>query len=138
MPFDHLLSAHKQTLWLAPVVGSYLCLSSVGLLRQGESRRLTADLRDHPGAMHAVGAIAFFVGAALLSLHRHWATPPEIAVNLVAIWWTFEGAGMLLEPERLRSRFARSEAAKQLRVASLVSIPLGVYLLLVGLLGRAT
>jgi hypothetical protein len=138
MTFDHLLSASQQTLWLAPVVGAYLCASSIGLLRQGESQLFVADLRDHPGAMHAVGAIAFFVGAAILSVHRHWATPPEVAVNLVAIWWTFEGAGMLMDPKRMRSLFARNGTLKQLRITSLLSIPLGFYLLAVGLFGSPT
>jgi hypothetical protein len=103
MSVDLLLIGSQQTQWLAPIVGAYLCLSALGALRGEETRRLIADLQDHPAAMHAVGAIAVFVGASLLSLHLHWSSPPEILLNVVAAWWVFEGAGMLADPARLRA-----------------------------------
>ena len=138
MALDLLVTASPETLLLAPVVGAYLCVSAMGLLKSGEGNRFLTDLRAHPASLHAVGAVAFFVGAGLLSLHRHWATPPEIIVNVVALWWTFEGAGMLANPTRLSLLFARPFALKQLRIASIVGVPLGAYLLLVGFVGHSS
>ncbi len=137
MSLDLLISGSRETLWLAPVVGAYLCLSAFGLLRREECNRLIADLRDHPASLHAVGAIAFFVGAALLSFHRHWTTMPEVVVNLVAAWWVFEGTGMLANPALLRVVLVREVAVKQLRLTSLMGVPIGGYLLLVSLVGHA-
>jgi hypothetical protein len=135
MSIDELMTGSQQTQWLAPIVGTYLCLSALGAIRGEETGRFIADLRDHPGAMHAVGAIAFFVGASLLSLHRHWSSPPEILLNVVAAWWVFEGAGMLADPARLRAAFCRPGSANKLRLGTLVAALPGVYLVAFGLLG---
>lgn len=85
--------------------------------------------------MHAVGAVALFVGAGLLTLHRHWATPAEVMLNLVAAWWSFEGAGMLADPARLRAFLSVAEAPRRLKVAQAGSFLIGIYLLTIGLAG---
>jgi hypothetical protein len=135
MPIDLLMTGSQQTQWLAPIVGAYLCLSAAGAFRGEETGRFLADLKDHPAAMHAVGAIAFFVGASILSLHRHWSTPPEILLNLVAAWWVFEGAGMLADPARLRAAFSRPSSAGRLRLTTMVAALPGAYLVAFGVLG---
>ncbi|CAN5513219.1 hypothetical protein BH10PSE14_BH10PSE14_23610 [soil metagenome] len=124
------------TLALAPIVGTYLCLSAVGLLRHSEAEAFLADLRAHPGAMHGVGAVAFFCGAGLLSLHRYWASPPEIALGAVAAWWLFEGAGLLASPALLRGVFEHRDAARRLRATNCLSIGVGIYLMLIGMFGH--
>jgi hypothetical protein len=135
MGFEWIIIASAPSLRIAPVVGAYLCLSGAGLLRKGEAGAFLSDLSDHPAAMHAVGGIAFFVGALLLSFHRHWATPAEIVVNLVAALWVFEGAGMLADPGRLRATLANPHFATRLKRAQWVSFPVGLYLLTVGAIG---
>jgi hypothetical protein len=130
------MTGSQQTLWLAPVVGAYLCLSAFGLLRRQEAGGFIADLRDHPASMHAVGAIAFFVGGGLLSFHRHWSTPPEVVLNLIASWWLLEGAGMLADPQRLRAVFSRAENAERLRLATVSAVVPGAYLVLFGCFGN--
>ena len=62
---------------------------------------------------------------------------PEVVINLVAAWWVFEGAGMLANPSLLRAVLVREVAEKQLRLTSLMGIPLGGYLLVFGLVGHA-
>lgn len=89
MGWEWFTAASTSTIVIAPVVGAYLCLSGGGLLRRGEASAFLADLCSRPAALHAVGAVAFFVGASILSLHRQWAYPPEIVLNLVAAYWTF-------------------------------------------------
>ncbi|WP_395945571.1 hypothetical protein [Brevundimonas sp.] len=130
-----LIMANPTSLLLAPIVGGYLCVSGIGLLRKGEAGSFLANLCAHPAAMHAVGGVAFFAGAAVLSLHRHWGTPSEIAINLVALIWLVEGGGILADPARLRMALATPKAAFRLRYVQLFNIPLGLYLLAVGILG---
>ncbi|MET3710651.1 hypothetical protein ABIC65_001331 [Sphingomonas trueperi] len=89
----------RETLVLAPVLGIYLLVSAVGFLRFPTAvADFSRDLCRHPAAMHAVGAVAFFVGAGIVSFHRHWGNPAEIAVTATGLWWAFEGAGMLAWP----------------------------------------
>lgn len=135
MGFEWFIMASAPSLKIAPVVGAYLCLSGAGLLRKGEAGAFLSDLSDRPAAMHAVGAIAFFAGALLLSLHRHWGTPAEIIVNLAAALWIFEGAGMLADPGRLRATLANPDFATRLKMTQWISIPVGLYLLAVGAIG---
>jgi hypothetical protein len=106
------------------------------MLQQDEAAEFLADLRDRPAAMHAVGAIAFFLGGGLLSLHRHWSSPPEVVLNTVAAWWMFEGAGMLADPKRMRKLFAGTASSKQVQLAAVTGTLLGVYLLIFGLFGN--
>jgi hypothetical protein len=136
MSVDLLMIGSQQTHWLAPVVGAYHFLSALGAFRGEETERFLADLRDHPAAVHAAGAIAFFVGASLLSLHRHWSYPPEILLNFVAAWWVFEGAGMLVDPARLRAAFSRPNSARWLRFTTGIAALPGAYLLAFGLFGQ--
>jgi hypothetical protein len=86
--------------------------------------------------MHAVGAIAFFAGAGLLSFHREWSRPPEIVLNVIALWWVVEGAGMLADPKRLQAVFSYSATARQVRLATAGAALPGAYLLLFGLFGN--
>ncbi len=86
--------------------------------------------------MHALGAIAFLVGAGLLALHRHWSTPAEITLNLVAAWWAFEGAGMLADPARIRAVMEAHGSARWFARLQLGAVPIGLYLITVGVVGN--
>lgn len=135
---EWLITASVPTLIIAPVVGAYLCLSGAGLLQKDEAAHFLSDISKHPAAMHAVGAVAFFTGAGLLSFHRHWETPAEIILNLVAILWAYEGAGMIADPARLKSSLGKSRSANFLRLWQRFSIVIGVHLLIVGAIGSPT
>lgn len=135
MPAELLTSGSETTLRLSLVVGSYLCASSLGLSRLQNVRAFLADLVSHAGILHAVGAVAFFVGAGILSFHRHWTTLPEIVLNLVALWWVLEGAGLLADPKRLGAAMGHPAAAGWMRRSQACAMAFGVYLLLVGVSG---
>lgn len=135
MTAEQLISGSEATLHLSLVVGGYLCVSSLGLLRAQSARAFLADLASHAGVLHVVGAVAFFVGAGILSFHRHWATPAEIVLNLVALWWTFEGAGLLADPQRLGALMANPAAAAWMRFSQMGAMTVGLYLLVVGAFG---
>jgi len=132
------ITASAPTLMIAPVVGAYLCLSGAGLLRKGEAAHFLSDISKHPATMHAVGAVAFFTGAGLLSFHRHWEMPAEIILNLVAILWAYEGAGMIADLARLKSSLGKSRSANLLLLWQRFSIVIGVYLVIVGAIGSPT
>jgi hypothetical protein len=131
-----LISGSERTVALAPVVGGYLIVSAAGLLRNGELRSFLSDLEHHPAALHAVGAVAFFVGAFILTFQRSWSWPTDLALNLVAAWWLFEGAGMLASPRLLRGLFRRSKGAFGIGTSIAVAAAMGIFLLAVAIVGN--
>lgn len=130
------LAASQRTASLAPVVGVYLCLSAWGLLIRGELRAFLQDLQQHSASAHAVGAVAFFIGGLILSWQRSWSLPGDVVLNLVAVIWIFEGAGMLASPALMRRVFGRSRTVAGLRMSFSVTAVLGLYLVAVGLAGN--
>ena len=121
-----MMPAQAHTPELAAVAGAYLLLSAAGLLAPGRAGAVIDDLRAHPAAAHAMGAVAFFVGAAIIALHLRFGTPLEALVTLTGIWWTLEGAATLAAPSLLLSR---PDAAIHLRRMNLLALPVGALLL---------
>jgi len=136
MGITDLAAGSERTVLLAPVVGAYLCLSAIGLLRKGAARSFLSDVRQHPAAMHAVGAVAFFVGGFILTWQRQWSLPADWALNLIACMWIFEGAGMLASPALVRKVVAQPAAARSFAIATAGAAGIGVYLIIAGLAGR--
>ncbi len=120
------MPAQAHTPELAAVAGSYLLLSAAGLLMPGRAQAVIDDLKAHPAAAHALGALAFFVGAALLAIHPSFGSPLEALVTLTGIWWAVEGGVTLAAPRLLLSR---PDAALHLRRMNLLALPVGALLL---------
>ncbi|OAN66091.1 hypothetical protein [Sphingomonas sp. TDK1] len=128
----------RDTLVLAPVLGIYLLASAVGFLRIPTAvADFSRNLCQHPAAMHAVGAVAWFVGASIVSFHRHWGNLAEISVTGTGVWWAFEGAGMLASPAAVARALQHPRYISTMRAMQWVALLAGGYLLSVGLLGRA-
>ena len=121
-----MMPAQAHTPELAAVAGAYLLLSAAGLLSPGRAGAVIDDLRAHPAAAHAMGAVAFFVGAAVIALHPRFGTPLEGLVTLTGLWWVLEGAATLAAPGLLLSR---PHAAIHLRRMNLLALPVGALLL---------
>ena len=121
-----MMPAQAYTSELAAVTGAYLLLSAAGLLAPGRAEAVVADLRAHPAVTHVLGAVAFFVGAAVVALHPRFGSPLEALVTLTGIWWALEGAATLVAPGRLLSR---PDAARHLRRMNLIALPVGAVLL---------
>lgn len=120
------------TLRLAPVIGAYLLLSAAGFLRGRASLdRFVEDVARSPALTHTLGAVAFFVGAGIVSFHHHWSSLPEIAVSATGCWWAFEGAGMLASPAAAAAALSRPAHRKLARASNLAALAVGAYLLLV-------
>ena len=132
------LDGSAATLVIAPVIGAYLCLSAIGLLRAGAAARFYTDIAERPAAMHATGAVALLAGAAVLSMHRTWSTPAEIAVGIAAAWWCIEGAGLVADPVRTQAFLVKPAAHAGMRKVQFASLAVGLYLLAVGLFGTAS
>jgi len=128
------MPAQAYTSELAAVAGAYLLFSAAGLLAPGRAEAVVEDLRSHPAAAHAMGAVAFFVGAAIVAFHPRFGAPLEVLVTLTGIWWALEGAATLAAPTRL---FSRPDAAIHLRRMNLLALPLGALLLGAALLDFA-
>ncbi len=120
------MPAQAYTPELAAIAGGYLLLSAAGLLAPGRAAAVVADLQAHPAVAHALGAVAFFVGAAIIALHPRFGSPLESLVTLTGIWWALEGAATLVAPARLLSR---PDAALHLRRMNLLALPVGALLL---------
>ena len=121
-----MMPAQAHTPELAAVAGAYLLLSAAGLLAPGRAEAVVADLRAHPAAAHVMGAVAFFVGAAVVALNPRFGSPLEALVTLTGIWWALEGGAMLVAPTRLLSR---PGAPIHLRRMNLLALPVGAVLL---------
>lgn len=118
----------------APVIGAYLLLSAFGMLRSRDALPgFARDLAEHPAAMHGVGAVAFFVGAGIVSFHRHWGAPAEIVVSATGLWWAFEGAGMLASPARVAAVMREPGYLRAMRWINVAGLLPGAYLLAVAL-----
>jgi len=124
----------ETTLLLAPVVGAYLILSALGVLlgRAG----FVDDLRDHPAVLHAVGALAFLVGAGIVSFHRDWSSPADATVSLTGCWWALEGAGLLAAPNAFKHALGHPRYEPTFRVMNIAGLAVGGYLASVAVLGR--
>lgn len=124
------MSADAVIPYLAGLVGVYLLLSAAGLLLPATAAdEFVSALKANRALAHCVGAVAFFVGGAILLLNHgfgHWVS---VLLSLTALWWVAEGAVMLAAPNLIVSR---AGAARQLRHMNFVALPLGLALLFGG------
>ncbi|WP_084583840.1 hypothetical protein [Sphingomonas azotifigens] len=128
----------RETLVLAPVLGIYLLVSAVGFLRFPTAvADFSRDLCRHPASMHAVGAVALFVGASIVSFHRHWGNPTELLVTGTGLWWALEGAGMLASPAAVVRAMQNPRYVPTMRALQWGALLVGAYLLWVGIFGSA-
>ena len=123
---------NSLTCSLALFLGAYFLLSAAGVLvRRDAAPAMIAALRDNPAVAHVTGAVAFFVGAGLLLVHCRWLSPAQALVSAVAVWWMIEGGLMLALGPRL---FSRPDAAVHFRRMNLIALPVGLALVVIGLI----
>lgn len=118
---------------LALVIGGYLVLSSGAMLRRDTADAFFDDLAAHAGSVHAVGAVAFFVGATILAFHWQWSSLAEMVVSGVAAFWAFEGAGLLFSPARLQALMSATQFRRTRRLIDAVLVAVGLGMLAVSL-----
>jgi uncharacterized protein YjeT (DUF2065 family) len=112
------------TIWLSVLLGAYLVAGGLGaLLHGGMWPEIVAEFDRSPALVAITGAVAFSIGALIVSIHNAWTDPAAIIVT--AAGWTaiLEGLTLLAVPE-LWLRLARS----LMRAAR----PWGIFMLLLG------
>ncbi|MET0272448.1 MAG: hypothetical protein ABW360_05620 [Phenylobacterium sp.] len=108
-------------------MGAYMLVSAIGFLVPARSAEDTVRTwRENRAVAHVTGAVAFFVGAAILTIHPRVGDWAEALVTVTAGWWVLEGAVMLAAPGLL---LARLDAGGHLRRMNFVALPVGLALL---------
>ena len=97
----------SMTLWLSVLLGAYLVAGGLGaLLRADIWPELVAEFERSPALVAVTGALAFTVGAIIVSIHNVWTSPAAIIVSAAGWIAVAEGLVLLAVP-RLWLRLAR-------------------------------
>jgi hypothetical protein len=132
---DLLAVQNPFTLKLALFVGAFLFAASAALVRPSIVQPLLTSIQSSPGIMHATAAVTAFAGGGLLVAHFDFSSITASLVTMTAIWWAIEGLGLLAIGHRLK---IDSPANVHLyALSNIAALVVGVYLLLVSLLGLA-
>jgi uncharacterized protein YjeT (DUF2065 family) len=125
------------TLRLAEAIGLYLILIGLsGFVAPQRWRAMIDDMDRSPGLVMGIAFPVFAVGAAMVMVHRAMTDPLAIAVTLIGYIVLIEGALLIAAPGPLL-RLGRL-AMGFTRLWAIVSLILGLFFFLAGLLGRAT
>lgn len=117
-----------MTVWLSVLLGAYLLAGGIGILMRGDRwTEMIADFERSPGLVMIAGAIAFAVGAAIVSLHNVWSDPAAIIVSAVGWMALVEGLVLIAAPD-LWLRFARP-IMRYSRIWGVIMLVLGAFLL---------
>jgi uncharacterized protein YjeT (DUF2065 family) len=89
-----------STAWLSLLLGVYLIAGAIGAWVRGERwRELIDDFHRSPALVAVTGAVAFTVGAVIVSIHNVWTDLAAIVVTLCGWIAVLEGLTLLAFPE---------------------------------------
>lgn len=124
-----MVTSDALTPFLAGGVGAYLLLSATGVLAKSTAlEEFVQDLRTSPALAHMTGAVAFFIGGAILLINPGFGSWIAALLSLTAVWWMAEGALMLAAPDLV---VARSDAGRHFQRMNILALPVG-FALIVG------
>ena len=87
------------TLWLSVLLGAYLVAGGIGALVRGEAwPEIVAEFEGSPALVAITGAVAFSVGAIIVSVHNVWTGPAAIIVSAAGWMAVAEGLTLLALP----------------------------------------
>ena len=116
------------TLWLSVLLGAYLLAGGMAAwLRGGLWAEMIADFERSPALVMVCGAIAFAVGATIVSVHNQWTSPAAVIVSATGWLALAEGLTLIAAPQ-LWLRLARPMMAYS-RAWSVAMLLLGAFLL---------
>jgi len=122
-----------STAWLSILLGTYLLAGGFGAVLRGPLWSEIIDEFDRsPGLVAVTGAVAFVVGALVVTVHNVWTSPAAILVSAAGWIACAEGLSLLAVPQ-LWMRYARPMIAAP-RVWGTVMVVIGAYLLAAGLI----
>ena len=88
------------TLWLSVLLGAYLLAGGIGALARGSDwPEIVAEFERSPALVAITGAVAFAIGAVIVSVHNQWTSPAAIIVSIAGWWAVVEGLTLLAVPD---------------------------------------
>ena len=125
------------TLWLSVLLGAYLVAGGIGALVRGNLWPEMIDEFDRSPALVAItGAVAFSIGALIVSIHNVWTDPAAILVSAAGWIAVAEGLTLLAVPQ-LWLRLARP-LMRASRAWGIFMLLLGAFLVSSALVGPLT
>ena len=116
------------TLWLSVLLGAYLVAGGLGALLYGDAwPEIVAEFERSPALVAVTGAVAFAVGAIIVSVHNVWTRPAAIIVSAAGWIAVIEGLTLVAAP-KVWLRLARS-LMRAYRVWGIVMLLVGAFLL---------
>ena len=124
------------TLQLAQAIGLYLAATGLGLLLfPARWAGIVDDLERSPLLTLVAGALAFWVGAAVLIVHHHTLDGLALGVTLIAVAALAKGVLILAFPKPMFAFYR--PFMRHIRVLGAVALIAGAVLFFCGLTGRA-
>ncbi len=114
------------TLWLSVLLGAYLVAGGIGALLRGDSEMI-GEFERSPALVAISGAVAFAIGALIVSIHNRWSDPAAILVSAAGWIAIAEGLVLLALPD-LWLRLARALLGSS-RSWGLAMLLIGAFLL---------
>ena len=121
-------SSPQVTAWLSVLLGAWLLAGGLGAIARGNLwPEIVADFERSPALVAITGAVAFAVGALIVSFHNVWTSPAAIIVSAAGWMAVLEGLTLLAVPD-LWLRLARA-VMKSAKIWGVVMLVLGAFLL---------
>jgi len=121
-------SSPQVTAWLSVLLGAWLLAGGLGAIARGNLwPEIVADFERSPALVAITGAVAFAVGALIVTFHNLWASPAAIIVSAAGWMAVLEGLTLLAVPD-LWLRLARA-VMKGAKIWGVVMLVLGAFLL---------
>ena len=124
----------QVTSWLSVLVGAYMLAGGIGALVRGNLwPEIVAEFESSPALVAVTGAVAFALGAIIVTVHNVWTSPAAIIVSLAGWAAVFEGLSLLAVPQ-LWLRLARP-LMRASRAWGIFMLLLGAFLVSSALVG---
>ena len=121
-------SSPQVTAWLSVLLGAWLLAGGLGAIARGNLwPEIVADFERSPALVAITGAVAFAVGALIVTFHNLWTSPAAIIVSAAGWMAVLEGLTLLAVPD-LWLRLARA-VMKGAKIWGVVMLVLGAFLL---------
>ena len=116
------------TLWLSVLLGAYLVAGGMGAMLRGDDwPEMVAEFERSPALVAISGAVAFAIGALIVSIHNVWTDPAAIIVSAAGWIAIAEGLVLLAIPDLWR-RLARALMGSA-RLWGIAMLVIGAFLL---------
>ena len=118
----------QVTAWLSVLLGAWLLAGGLGAIARGNLwPEIVADFERSAALVAITGAVAFAVGALIVSFHNVWTSPAAIIVSAAGWMAVLEGLTLLAVPD-LWIRLARF-VMKGAKIWGVAMVVLGAFLL---------